>query len=348
MNQNDRQRRMWLALQEVAKVTINWAVVGTGSHVIKRMAPALSRVKDVRLVAICSRDLDRAQQVADQFGFAKAYDSYERMLQDDSVDVVYICTPNALHAQQTIEAARAGKHVLVEKPMALSIAEAEAMIEECDAHGVCLGIGFHLRHHPAHQETFRLISDKAIGHLVLIQAHWIATSPRAEGWWQNPSMVGAYITMARGVHLMDLAFFLSGREPRKVTMMSDGQRADRELEDTTVATISLDNDIFVSLVASRLAGHTRNSFHVYGTEGWIRGDGTIGHAPTGTLDVTTSTSVVHMDFQAKCLLEAEVEAFNDAVLRGTSQTASGVDGLRVIRVTEALLESARSGRTIAL
>src|SRR5512133_2309639 len=88
-------------------VAIGWAVVGTGAHVVGRMAPAMARAKESRLAAVFSRELPRAQEVAGKFGFAHAYDSYDALLKESAVDAVYICTPNALHAEQTIQAARA-------------------------------------------------------------------------------------------------------------------------------------------------------------------------------------------------------------------------------------------------
>ena len=101
-------------------MSLGWAMVGTGSHVRDRMAPAAKHASNTRLVAVCSRNLSRAQDYARDFGFERAYDNYSRLLRDEQVDVVYLATPNHLHKKQTIEAARAGKHVLVEKPMALT------------------------------------------------------------------------------------------------------------------------------------------------------------------------------------------------------------------------------------
>src|SRR5512146_1808318 len=133
-------------------MAVGWGVLGTGSHV-HRIIPSLRAAEGSALSAICSRDLTRAQEMATECGFARAYDSYQAMLGDDSVEAVYICTPNALHAQHAIQAAQAGKHVLVEKPMTLTSPDAEAMIEACEAANVRLGVGFHLRHHTAQKDA---------------------------------------------------------------------------------------------------------------------------------------------------------------------------------------------------
>jgi 1,5-anhydro-D-fructose reductase (1,5-anhydro-D-mannitol-forming) len=327
---------------------LGWAVVGTGSHVMDRMAPALSRAEGTTMAAVCSRDLARAEQVAAQFGFARAYDSYQQLLRDDLVDAVYICTPNALHAEQTIAAARAGKHVLVEKPMALSVADAEAMVEACDSAGVRLGVGFHLRHHPAHSEIRSLIADGRLGGILLYDAKWIVASPLRDGWWQDPSMVGAYIFMARGVHLVDFVSFLSGREPVAATMMTDAQGAGRPLEETAVATVQMDDNSIASLIAARGAAGAENSFAVYGTAGNVQAIGTLGPVARGSVTVTTQGPRTETLYDGPDPFQSEIEAFNRSVSEGTSPDASGLDGLRVVRVTEALLEAARTGRTVRL
>ncbi len=329
-------------------MALGWGVVGTGKHVMDRMAPALCRAADTRLAAVCSRDMARAQQLVDQFSFARAYDSYDSLLQDNAVDVVCICTPNALHAGQAIQAARAGKHVLVEKPMALNQADAEAMVEACEAAGVRLGVGFHLRHHPAHRDVRDLIMKGRLGKTFLLEMRWIVASPRRMGWWEDPQMVGAYVLMARGVHLMDLVPYLLGCEVRSVAMMSDGQRPDRPLEETAVAILRLGEDVFASLAVSRQARGAQNGFTLYGTQASIECLGTISNQPTGTLRVVTETSCTEAGYQGTDLYQEEIQAFNRSVRQGTLPNASGLDGLRVVRITEALMESARLGQTISI
>ena len=329
-------------------MAVGWAVVGTGDHLQRRMAPALSRAADTRLAAVYSREAARAEETAERFGFARAYDSYAALLKDDAVDAVYICTPNSLHAEQTVQAARAGKHVLVEKPMALTRGDAEAMVEACEVADVRLGVGFHLRHHPAHREARRLIAEGHLGEPVLLDAKFIAASPRRDGWWQNPAMIGAYIMMARGVHLLDLICYLSAREPETVLLMSDGQRPERPLEETAVATLRLGEGTFATAFAARATAGAPNAFSVYGTRGMLQGIGTIGPEATGTLRVSTGSTEGEVAYHGKDPFQEEIEAFNRAVHERRSPEASGRDGLRVVRITEALLESARTGQTVRL
>jgi 1,5-anhydro-D-fructose reductase (1,5-anhydro-D-mannitol-forming) len=329
-------------------MTLGWAMVGTGWHVRDRMAPAARRAANTRLAAVGSRDLARARGYAADFGFARAYDDYSELLADDEVDVVYLATPNHLHERQTIQAAQAGKHVLVEKPMALTSASAEAMVEACRSCGVKLGVGFHLRHHPAHVEIRRLLNAGVLGRPVVFRMEWVKVNPLRDGWWRDPEQVGAYISMARGVHLLDLICFLAGQQPLEVTAMTDGQREDRPLEETALAILRLPQDVFGTLVASRLFPHSQNSLAVYGSEGRALAYDTIGTDQGGSVEISTSHETHQMTYQACDPYQAEIEAFNRSISENLEPNASGVDGLIVVRITEALLESARTGRAVAV
>ena len=123
-------------------MAIGWGIVSTGRHPDTKMAPAINEADGASLAAVMSRDMGRAEAFAQKHGSASACDDLDALLRDPAVDVVYIASPNALHAEQTVRAAQAGKHVLVEKPMALSVDDAQRMIDACDMAGVRLGVGF--------------------------------------------------------------------------------------------------------------------------------------------------------------------------------------------------------------
>ena len=144
-------------------MTIGWGIVSTGRHPDTKMAPAINAADGASLAAVMSRDMGRAEAFAQKHGSASAYDDLDALLRDPAVDVVYIASPNALHAEQAVRAAEAGKHVLVEKPMALSVDDAQRMIDACDSAGVRLGVGFHLRAHEGHQRLRTLVADGALG-----------------------------------------------------------------------------------------------------------------------------------------------------------------------------------------
>jgi 1,5-anhydro-D-fructose reductase (1,5-anhydro-D-mannitol-forming) len=169
---------------------IGWAIVSTGRHVDDWVAPAIVGAVDTQLVAVYSRDQARADALARKHGAQVADTSLEALVADTRVEAVFI-------------AAQARKHVLVEKPMAVSVDEAIAMVRTCRVQGVKLGVGFHLRHHPGHHEARRLIGEGVLCTLTLVQAQMgsgirgrtelptevfreARSRPRSE-WWGQPA-----------------------------------------------------------------------------------------------------------------------------------------------------------------
>ena len=211
-------------------MTIGWGIVSTGRHPDTKMAPAINEADGASLAAVMSRDIGRAEAFAQKHGSASAYDDLDALLRDPAVDVVYIASPNALHAEQTVRAAEAGKHVLVEKPMALSVDDAQRMIDACDAAGVRLGVGFHLRAHEGHQRLRSLVADGALGRVAFAHADWCrgvrgqeAPPPRSglQAWWDDPSLIGAGAFMATGVHCADLLRYVLDDDVAEVSAVSD-------------------------------------------------------------------------------------------------------------------------------
>ena len=150
-------------------MTIGWAMIGTG-RVHRWMAPAIKAAEDTRLLGVLSRDKTRAEVFAEKQGIPMAYDSLNKLLDNPEINVVYIASPNGLHAEQTIKAAEAGKHVLCEKPMAPTTAECRSMIEACQKQGVKLGIALQFRQHPAHLKMREIVASGELGQMVFANA----------------------------------------------------------------------------------------------------------------------------------------------------------------------------------
>ncbi|MCJ7791022.1 MAG: Gfo/Idh/MocA family oxidoreductase, partial [Dehalococcoidia bacterium] len=212
-------------------MTIGWAVVGTG-RMTKWMVPAIKDANDSKLVAVLSRDKDRAAAFAEEHGIERAYDSLDELLRDSKVDVVYIASPNGLHAIQTIKAAEAGKHVLCEKPMAPTMEECHAMIEACLRYGVKLGLGFQFRHYPAQRKAREVVASGELGRLVLAKAQVELPSVPMPDWYYEPGMAGGGVINLVGVHRIDLLRFILGCEVREVSAFIGEQTSERPFEET--------------------------------------------------------------------------------------------------------------------
>lgn len=149
---------------------VRWGVIGTADIALKKVIPAMQGSELSRVDAIASRTGERAAEAARQLGLPKSYGSYEELLNDSELEAVYIPLPNHLHVDWAVAAARAGKHVLCEKPLAMTSEDVDRMIEVCSETGAKLMEAFMYRLHPMWVETRRLVDDGAIGDVLLVQA----------------------------------------------------------------------------------------------------------------------------------------------------------------------------------
>jgi 1,5-anhydro-D-fructose reductase (1,5-anhydro-D-mannitol-forming) len=332
---------------EGARVETKWAVVGLGAHAVERMLPAIRRARHARLAGVYSRRQDVTQEIARAYG-ARAYRTFDDTLEDPDVRVVYLATPNDVHKEHTLRAAGARKHVLVEKPMALSCEDAAEMARACAAAGVRLCVGFHLRFHPAHRQARALVASGEIGDVVWAGARWMSHRPRDTGWRLDPARSGGTLLTARGVHLLDLVRFVCGTEWVTVTGLSDGLRTDKPADDVTAATGLLASGAFAHIVCSRLTPGASNDLEVYGTGGTVACRSTIAVEPAGTLVLTQGAAEKVYTFERCDVLADEVDWVSGAVAGapGDGAGASGEDGVRVTALTTSLIESVQSGRTV--
>jgi 1,5-anhydro-D-fructose reductase (1,5-anhydro-D-mannitol-forming) len=340
-------------------MSLGWAIVSTGRHPDTKMAPAINAAAGATLAAVVSRDAGRARAFAEKHGAAAAYDDVEAMLADPAVDVVYVASPNGLHRDHTLMAAAAGKHVLVEKPMALAVEDCQAMIDACANAGVKLGVGFHLRTHPGHQRLRELVASGGVGDVSLATANWgrgtrgqTKPSPRPElqAWWDDPAMVGAGAFMATGVHCVDIMRYVLGREVTQVTALTDAT-PDAPLEELLVMSLRFDDgSLGTVMTGRRTPDYEGNDVIVYGSEGKAGVHEGIGMVLDGTLDVSTTTTVESESYENDpiALYTWQVDAFNAAVVGDGEPAASGLDGLRAAQITLAMVESARTGQRVEI
>lgn len=339
-------------------MAFGWGIVSTGLHPENKIAPAINAAADAELVAVYSRDQGRADAFAERHRAKSAYSSLENMLADSRVDAVFISSPNSLHAAQAIQAAEAGKHVLCEKPMTTTLEDALAMVRACRDQGVKLGVGFELRHNPGHILARNLVSDGALGRISLAQGQWgfgtrgQETFPPREGlrqWWDDPDAIGGASTlMGTGVHVMDLLRFVLGQEIVEVAAITDGQTAERPLEQIATLALRFTGGALGTLVCGRLLPDTRNDLAVYGIHGRITTRETVWEAQKGDIEIVSDTVNRSESYPDNYLgnFIAQTEDFQRAVSEDGEPAATGVDGLRVVEVTLAAIESARTGRSV--
>lgn len=327
-----------------------WGLVGTGRIADDRILPGINAHAGNKLVAIVSRDQARADAVAKKFGAQHAYTSYDDMLRNPDVTVVAIHTPNSLHAEQAIAAARAGKHVFCDKPMATSVADAERIVRECEKAGVKLGINFHNRFMPCFIETRRIIAGGEIGDVQLVQ---LEASPgarpggRLATWRVDPAMAGLGTTMSIGVHVYDILRYLLASEIATVSALFDTPRG--VMEETNISMFRFANGATAQLSVHEKSPFPHNDFVVHGSKGRITGKGLTRSRAGGELQVVTAEGKTRTtQYPATNAHAACVAAFSDALLEGRDPVPSGIDGLRSVQLTDAMARSAWDGVHVRL
>ena len=325
--------------------SVGWGIVGLGRVAGSDIAPAINAAGNSRLVGVVSRDAGRAKQFAQTHGAQSAYDDYDRLLADPDVDVVYIATPNALHADQAVAAARAGKHVLCDKPLATSVAEAERVVAQCAAAGVQLGITFQTRNIEGMHRIREVVASGEIGRVVLAEVEMSPGRTLLKGWRTDPSMAGLGTTNNLGVHAYDLLRYLLGSEVVEVCA-AFGYEPGLELDTLSLALLRFDNDALAYVNVNQATPHHRPDLVVHGTTGRILGTNVTRSGLHGEVQILGSDGEQRFAVDSSDCFRATVGNFADAVLSGHPVSPSGLDGLASVRLVDAIAAAAHDKRTV--
>src|SRR5262249_29781867 len=310
----------------VQRSQLGIGIYGAG-HVAREHVRAFLANPAARVVAICSRTRDGAQTLADEFNLpARTYDDYAALLADPAVDVVSIGTPHYLHAEGTIRAARAGKHVLVEKPIGLTLDELRAMRAAVAAAKVRSAGGFVLRWNPLTDTPKALLADDAIGRPLLIEVdYWnFQRRGRKETYWGNRKETAGSAFLTGGCHAVDAARWLLGSEATEVTAYSTSASPTYEFDPTIVALVQFANGC-VANPSAALETPIPYVFNleILGSKGAIRNNPLFSHklpGQTGFATIPTiipdTADVAHHPFRG------EIDHFIDCIQRGVESHVS--------------------------
>ncbi len=337
-------------------MTVRWALLGSGRHAGRSVVPQLKAAADTELAAIVSRDRARGEGFAATHGIPKVYGSVEEALGDRAIDAIYDATPDGLHVQHAIAAAEAGKHALIEKPLALSVADAMAAIAACRRHGVKLGVVFNQRHEAVHQEARRMVLQGAIGEvkLVHVQIALRAALPRGAGapvtWRNDPKQRAGGIVVSIGDHAYDTLSYLVGQEIESVSALTDASQDDPPDERVAGMLLRLSRGAIGYAAVSFATPFARRPFEIHGTTGTLVIENSYtyltgaGEDPTPTVTlVNEAGSAVHR-FAPTDSFRLEIEQFNRAIGGQGEPMTPPEQGLRALAVGEALYAAVRTGR----
>lgn len=332
---------------------MKWGIVGAGDIVRKRIIDAIRSTDGAELRAITRRNQTALAAFAEEFGIPRPYPDLESMLADQEIDAVYVATPVVNHAEQTIAAARAGKHVLCEKPIAIDLTEADRMIDACKTAGVTLGIAYYRRFYPIVRRIAELIADGAIGSIS--QARIDAFEPfdpppgHPRGWLLDPATSGGGPMIDFGCHRIELLTALFPREEAPSTG-PDGSvvRAllatntlRRTVEDNAVAILRLGDNVLGTVSVSHSIGTPRDTLTIWGSRGSI-------HSPAlnqGTLELTVVQPDGSQQLETEQLPPHEnlhqplIADFEAAVAEGREPTVDGATGREVTAILDAIYRS---------
>jgi predicted dehydrogenase len=334
--------------------TVGWGVIGCSDIVERRAGDAIRRQPRSRLVAFHSRQKARAEAFAAAFGAVDAYDDVARLLADDRIHIVYVATEVDRHAELAIAAARAGKHVLVEKPMALTVDECRAMIAAADQHGVRLSVAYYARFFEKAAVMKRVIDEGALGRIVratITQIAYVNPEPSNPKYWRVTGRGGGNVLADVGSHRLDLMAYWLGR-PARVAGLVDRLSMSYAAPDTETALVQFASGAHVTVLANanvprgirRTAGPGdpagETSIEIYGTQGALLTD-PWSDAP---VQVTGTELPPIQCVRPENAHAPMIDDFASAIAGGRPPRFSGVDGMWATAVIHGVAESARTGR----
>ncbi len=344
-------------------MAVRWGVIGAGGIAMRRTIPeGIMVAPNAELAAVMDVDEARAREVADKFGGVPHFHSVEELLAHPDVQAVYIATPAHVHASQCVAAIEAGKHVLVEKPVAMTVEEAQGVKKAAAGKGLRLGTGFMMRHHGAHRKIAELARNGAFGTLVLGRAQCCCWYPPLDGAWrQNLQLGGGGAFIDMGNHCVDLLESLLGKVS-EVGAFCANLVHDYESEDSAAVMLRFESGAlgFVDSFFNVPDAASGNVLELYGSKGSARCEGTIGQEPGGRVLLSMSQQPGGYDaaqaraeegghelqYEKVNTYQAEIQDFSQAIETDAEPTVTYEDGIWSMRVCEAIYRSARTGRTI--
>jgi 1,5-anhydro-D-fructose reductase (1,5-anhydro-D-mannitol-forming) len=328
-------------------MTVRWGLIGASTIARQFMINAMRAQGDGEVAAVMSSSPQRARAYAAENGIAAAFSSLDDLLAAD-IDAVYVSTPHELHLEQVLAAARAKKHVLCEKPRALTSAEARTMVAACKAAGVVLGTNHHLRNAGAHRAMREAISSGRIGRPIAARVfHSVYLPENLQGWRVTKPEAGGGAVLDITVHDADTLRFVLSDDPTGISAFTQSAgMAASGLEDAAMCIWRFKSGLIAQShegFTTRFAG---TGFEVHGTEGSLFAKDVMTQKPIGSVVLRTASGEEELTFDREDLYVRSVRAFHAAIRGEGTPSATGEDGVWSLAAAEAALESAKTGRAV--
>jgi predicted dehydrogenase len=333
------------------------AVVGLGRLALTQILPGFAQSEHVRVTALVSGERDKARIIAAQYRVPEKniydYTNFDSLRNNPDVDIIYIVLPNAMHAEYTVRAAQAGKHVLCEKPMCTSVQDAQRMVDACKQAKRKLMIAYRCQYLPEYRTLIEMARGKSLGTLRAIEATNGQNDANDGQWRLIKAMSGGGSLPDVGVYCLNAARFITGEEPVEISARTTQPKDDprfKEVEDLCSFTLRFPSGVLATC-SSGYSYHENRFLRVMGSEAWAGLDPAFSYdnlvMQIGRRD-GKSNGLEQRRWSPKNQFALEMDAFADAIAHDRIPLTPGEEGLQDMRVMEAIYQSAASGSVIKM
>lgn len=341
------------AAEPPAKQQLGWALVGLGRLSTNQLAPALQKTKHARLVAVVTGTPAKEKVWADRYSIPKShiynYETFDKIAENDDIDVINVVLPNGMHHEFTMRAAKAGKHVFCEKPMAVSSQECREMIAACRDSNRKLGIGYRCQFEPHHLECIQLAREQAFGKLRQIDAGFgfpIEDFPKDDPrhWRLEKKLAGGGALMDVGIYALNACRYLTGEEPQSIAAQEVKTNPQKfaEVDETIVWTMTFPGGVVATCSTTYNYGGV-NKFTVYADRGAFGLEPAYSYG--GIRGTANSKPIEAPEIDQ---FAAEIDDFAQCIREDRPTKVPGEEGLKDLIALEGVYESIRQGSTITL
>ncbi len=328
--------------------TLGVALVGLGNYATGQLAPALQETQLCELTGVVTGTPAKARSWQQKYGLPEKnvydYETYDQIADNEDIDIVYVVLPNAMHAEYTIRAAEAGKHVICEKPMATSVEDCRAMIEACDRNDRKLSIGYRLHFAPHHQRIMEIGQQEEAGSITTMQgSHGFrigderTDAPHIQ-WRLDKEMAGGGALVDVGIYVIQAGRYVTGEEPSAVTAQEYTTRPNVFDEVDETIFFQLEFPSGAVLDGSTTYNGYLNRFQAAAEGGWLELRPAFSYGGLNGATHEGDMDLPNVNQQAR-----QMDAFAECVLEDKTSRVSGEEGLRDMQVIEAIYESIAAG-----
>lgn len=327
------------------------ALVGLGNYATNQLAPALLQTNLCKLTGIVTGSPEKAESWSKQYNISQKniynYQNFDEIRNNPDIDIVYVVLPNSMHAEFTIRAAKAGKHVICEKPMAMNVQECKDMIVACKTANVQLSVGYRLYFEPHHLEMKRLGTEKVYGEVKMIESSLGFSMANPKVWRLNKALGGGGAIMDLGVYCIQGARRTLGELPTAVS--AQGFIMDKTIFKDIYEGMTFQMDFPSGAISNSTTTYSSYVDRLHATTGWRWFSLSPSYNAIGTAGQFFDGERKNMNFRVLDYQQIkQMDAFAESIINKKPPEASGEEGMIDLKIIEAIKQSADSGRKVKI